>query len=79
MDLIAHEHIGSNIVLNKNERQSIVRVLHHAVMVGRAKVSVLAAIEMMCESLKRILLKETDEELSLPTVLPTEFMEAVTE
>ena len=41
--------------------------------------NVLSAIELMAESLKRIVLYESEEELILPTLIPTESMEGITE
>jgi hypothetical protein len=42
-------------------------------------VNILSAIDLTIESLKRILLKETEEELKLPRVIPIESMEGITE
>ena len=44
-----------------------------------AKVNVMSAIDMMVESLKRIILDDSDEKLILPIVLPIESMEGITE
>lgn len=41
--------------------------------------NVMSAIDMMVESLKRIILDNRDEKLILPTVLPIESMEGITE
>lgn len=54
-------------------------VLHNACMVEEMKVNVMSAIELMTESLKRIVLDKSDEELKLPTILPVELMEGITE
>lgn len=43
------------------------------------KVNVMPAIDMMVESLKRIILDDSDEKLILPIVLPIESMEGITE
>lgn len=43
------------------------------------KVNVMPAIDMMIESLKRIILDDSDEKLILPIVLPIESMEGITE
>ena len=40
---------------------------------------VMSAIDMMVESLKRIILDNRDEKLILPTVLPIESTEGITE
>ena len=78
--IIRHEvDIGSNIQLTKNERREIAHVLHNACMIDGAKVNVMSAIDMMVESLKRIILDDSDEKLILPIVLPIESMEGITE
>ena len=79
VDLLANENIGSNVKLSKNERKEIAHVLHNACMVDGVKVNVLTAIDLMCESLKRIILDKSDENLKLPIVLPIESMEGITE
>ena len=79
MDIVAHDNIGSNIQLSKNERREIAHVLHNACMVDGVKVNVMSAIDMMVESLKRIILDNSSEKLMLPTVLPIESMEGITE
>lgn len=79
VDLVAHENIGSNVRLSKNERRAIAHVLHNACMVDGVKVNVLTAIDMMCESLKRIILEVSEEKLLLPTILPVESMEGIIE
>ena len=68
VDLLANENIGSNVKLSKNERKEIAHVLHNACMVDGVKVNVLTAIDLMCESLKRIILDKSDENLKLPIV-----------
>ncbi len=41
--------------------------------------NVMSAVDMMTESLKRIILRESSEKLTLPTILPVESMEGITE
>ena len=79
VDIVAHNNIGSNIQLSKNERREIAHILHNACMIDGAKVNVMSAIDMMVESLKRIILDDSDEKLILPIVLPIESMEGITE
>ena len=50
-----------------------------ACMISGTKVNVMTAIDMMCESLKRIILDRSREELQLPTILPIEDLEGITE
>lgn len=78
-DVVAHNNIGSNIMLNKSERRELTHTLHNACMVNGVKVNVLSAIDMTCESLKRIILDKSNEKLILPIVLPIESMEGITE
>ena len=79
VDIVAHDNIGSSIQPSKNERREITHVLHNACMIDGVKVNVMSAIDMMVESLKRIILDNRDEKLILPTVLPIESMEGITE
>ena len=79
VDLVAHKNIGSNIQLSKTERKAMAHVLHNACMVNNTKVSILSAIDMMVESLKRIVLEKSEEKLQLPVILPEESMEGITE
>lgn len=79
VDIVAHNNIGSNIQLTKNERREIAHILHNACMVNGIKVNVMTAIDMMVESLKRIILDSSNEKLILPTVLPVESMEGIAE
>ena len=54
-------------------------VLHNACMVEAVKVNVMTAVEMMCESLKRIVLDNSEEYLQLPRILPVESLEGISE
>ena len=79
VDLVAHENISSNVLLSKQERRALAHVLHNACIVDGTKVNIITAIDIMVESLKRIILDNSDEELKLPTVIPIESMEGITE
>lgn len=79
VDLVAYNNVGTNILLNKSERREIAHVLHNACIVDGVKVNVLTAIDMMCESLKRIILDSSEEKLQLPVILPVESLEGITE
>jgi len=48
-------------------------------VIDGVKVNVMSAIDMMVESLKRIIFDDSDEKLILPIVLPIESMEGITE
>lgn len=79
VDLVAHEVIGSNVILTKTERRKLANVLHDACIVDGMKVTVMAAIDLMVESLKRIILEDGERKLKLPTVIPIEEMKEITE
>ncbi len=79
VDLTAHGLIGPNVQLSKQERRELAHILHLACSMDNATVNVLTAIDMMVESLKRIILDDSREELSLPIILPIENMEGITE
>ena len=79
VDLVAHDNIGSNIQLSKTERRELAHVLHNACIVDGIKVNVISAIDIMVESLKRIILENTIERLKLPVIIPIEAMEGITE
>ena len=79
VDLVAYENIGSNVQLSKTERRELSHVLHNAGIVDDVKVNVMSAIDLMTESLKRIILGASEESLKLPVILPIEDLEAITE
>ena len=79
VDLVAHEHINSNTQLSKQERRELAHVLHLACMMNGNEVNILTAIEMMVESLKRIILEDAFETLMLPVILPARDIEGITE
>ena len=79
VDLIAHENVGSNVQLSKSERKELAHVLHNACIVDGTKMNVMSAIDIMVESLKRIILEDSDEMLKLPVIIPVEYMGGITE
>lgn len=79
VDQVAYFNIGSNEILNKAERKELAGVLFNACMINGTKVNIISAIELMCESLKRIILDGSNEKLQLPTILAKENMEDITE
>ena len=79
VDLVAHNNIASNIQLTKSERRELAHALHNACIVDGVKVNVMSAIDIMVESLKRIILDASTEKLKLPMILPVESMEGITE
>lgn len=79
VDVVAHNNIGSNLKLTSKERKDIAHVLHNACKMNCTKMSVMASIDVMVESLKRIVLEQSKEDLQLPMILPIESMEGITE
>lgn len=79
VDLVAHKNIGSNLQLSKQERRAVAHVLYNACIIDGTKVNIMSAIDIMIESLKRIILDDSEELLKLPTVIPIEEMEGITE
>ena len=79
VDVVARENIGSNVKLSKSERRAMAYVLHNACMMDGMKINVMSAINMMVESLKRIILDKSKEKLQLPLILPIESMKGITE
>ena len=79
LDMLVHQNIASNVRLTPQDRRVLSQILYMACSMNHSQMSVLAAIQSMVESYKRILLHETTEALMLPTILPTEFLPGVTE
>lgn len=79
VDLVAHNNMASNVRLTKLERKELAHVLHNACIVDGVKVSLMSAIDIMVESLKRIILDESKEKIKLPVIIPIESMEGVVE
>ena len=79
VDVTAHEHMGSNVKLTKAERYALAHVLHNACLIDETEVNVLSGIDLMVNSLRRIIQEESDEKLQLPVVLPVQSMEGITE
>lgn len=79
VDLVAHANIGSNIMLSKIERRELAHILHNACIIDGTKVNIMTAIDIMVESLKRIILDKSDEVLKLPVIIPMESLEGITE
>jgi len=79
VDQVAYYNLGPNEHLNKIERKNLSGVLFNACMIGKTKTNIISAIELMCESLKRIILDDSEENLKLPTILAIEKKEDITE
>ena len=72
VDVTVFQNQGESILLSRKERHDIAHVLHNACIVDRMKINIQSAIDAMCESLKRIILNDSNEELLLPNILPIE-------
>lgn len=79
VDQVAYYIFGPNERLNKAERKELSGILYNACLIEGTKVNLISAIELMCESLRRIVLDGSAEELQLPTILAIEKMEDITE
>lgn len=79
VDVTVFQNQGESILLSRKERHDIAHVLHNACIVDRMKINIQSAIDAMCESLKRIILNDSNEELLLPNILPIESLEGITE
>ena len=79
VDIAVHSQIGPNVILTKAERREIALVLHLACNVDGVKVNIMASIDAMVESLKRIIMGENEEKIKLPIILPVEHMNGITE
>ena len=79
VDLVAHANIGASFLLSKAERRELAHVLHNACMSGGMKVNVMTAVNEMIDSLRHIILDDSDSQLQLPQILPVESMEGISE
>lgn len=79
VDLVAYNNISNSIMLSKTERYEIAHVLHNGCIMDGRKMTILSAIDMMCESLKKCYMEDEPNLLKVPTVIPIENMELVNE
>lgn len=79
VDLVAHNNIAANVQLTKSERKELAHVLYNACIIDGVKVNIMSAIDIMVESLKRIILDESKETFKLPVIIPIESIEGITE
>ena len=79
VDLVVYYNKGANIILSKAERRNLSHVLYNACIVDGTKMNVMTAVDLMVESLKRIMVEESDENLKLPVIIPVESLEGITE
>ena len=79
VDLVAHGNIDSKNILTKSQRKNLSMVLHHACLINGNRYSVLEGIDIMVQSLKKAVLLDEYDELHLPTIIPIEVIEVVSE
>ena len=79
VDLVAHRNIDSNNILTKSQRKNLSMVLHHACLINGNRNSVLEGIDIMVQSLKKAVLLDEYEGIHLPTIIPVEVIEVVSE
>lgn len=68
VDLVPHNNIGLNIQLTKSKRRKLAHVLHNACIVDGVKMNVMSVIDIMVESLKRIILDSSTEKWGTKTL-----------
>ena len=72
VDVTAVTMEGTSIRLTHPERAQLAQVLHNGCILDGSKQTTLTAIQLSAESLKRIIVEQSDEALLLPTILPPE-------
>ena len=79
VDYLALQNVSNSIKLSKIERKEMASVLFNACLINKTKYSVLKAIDIMIESLKRIIVDNSKECLLLPQVYPSEMLSGIIE
>lgn len=79
VDLIVYQDIKENIILTKQDRKNISRVLYLACSFNEQKIPVIHAIDLTCESLRKCYYDNDIDLLKVPKILPLEYMELITE
>ncbi|MDO5133611.1 MAG: type II CRISPR-associated endonuclease Cas1 [Eubacteriales bacterium] len=78
VDLIAYHMKGTEIKLLRNQRKQLAEVLQHAVIMDGRKISVLQAIDVLINDLKKVVMGEA-EDIHLPKILPIELLSHIKE
>ena len=65
--------------MTKVERKELAQALYNVCSIDGVKINVFSAIDIMVESLKRIILGASTEDLKLSMILPIESVEGITE
>lgn len=79
VDIVAHEIVTSSKWLTKEQRYQLANVLHNMCMMNGKKMTVLAAIDMVTDGLRRYVLNEKVKKVQLPLILPIETVGLITE
>lgn len=78
LDLIAYNIKEDNVRLSRTARKQLASVLMHAVCVGKERVSILQAIDMLVSQYRSYIMEEC-EEVDLPQILPLEMIKQIKE
>ena len=81
VDIIASRVANTNIELSKNQRYDLAHVLHNACIIDNKKTNILISIDLMVNSIRNYILNDNTKisEILLPTIIPEETMEIITE
>lgn len=81
VDIIASRVANANIELNKNQRCDLAHVLHNACVIDNKKTNILISIDLMINSIRNYISNDNAKisQVLLPTILPEETMEIITE
>ncbi|MBQ6425910.1 MAG: type II CRISPR-associated endonuclease Cas1 [Clostridia bacterium] len=79
VDVAAVQDPGNTEVLSRKKRKELAFVLHHACLIDGMKVSILAGIESMVNSIRNRIVSGVLEPLALPIIVPIEIIEAIKE
>ena len=81
IDIIASRVANSNIELNKSQRYDLAHVLHNACIIENKKTNILISIDLMINSIRNYISNNNAkiQDVLLPTIIPEESMEIMTE
>ena len=79
VDLTAIKNNASNIMLTKQERKELGLILHNACIVNGIKMNIMSSVDLLVESLRNIILEDSEEPLALPLIMPIERIFGITE
>ncbi len=79
VDVIAVQDPGNTEILSRKKRRELALVLHHACLITGMKVSILAGIDIMVNSIRNRIVSGGSEQLALPVIVPIEIIDAIKE